>query len=144
MTNPVNIPSVYCLLAVPLLLDSKQNFFISHKICPTDLFHPSPALHLKSFQVFSDLLPDASKLAENNKEKLFNHNAITIIMSTCVTAYLKAHAILFGLLDPLNLTDRLTRKVRYLFTDLRCITSRKEPRSPLRGGKTLYRPDMWR
>jgi hypothetical protein len=37
---------------IPLFLDSKQYFFISHMISPTDLFRASPAPHFKTFQVF--------------------------------------------------------------------------------------------
>ena len=38
--------------AVPLPLDSEQHFFISHTIGPNDLLNPSPAPHLKRFQIF--------------------------------------------------------------------------------------------
>jgi len=37
---------------VPLLIDSKQHFLISHMIGPTDLLHPSPAPHFKTFQAY--------------------------------------------------------------------------------------------
>ena len=37
---------------IPLLIDLKQHFFISHIIGPTDLLHPSPAPHFKTFQLF--------------------------------------------------------------------------------------------
>jgi hypothetical protein len=37
---------------ISLLLDSKQYFFISDMISPTDLFHPPPTPHFKTFQVF--------------------------------------------------------------------------------------------
>jgi hypothetical protein len=45
---------------IPLLLDSKQYFFIYHMISPTGLFHPPPAPHFKTPGV-SDVLPEASK-----------------------------------------------------------------------------------
>ena len=52
VTNPVRLPFTYFMQDIPLLLDSKQYFFISHMISPTDLLHPSPAPHFKTFQVF--------------------------------------------------------------------------------------------
>jgi hypothetical protein len=42
----------YCTSDIPLLFYSKQYFFISHAIGPTDNLHPSPAPHFKTFQVF--------------------------------------------------------------------------------------------
>jgi hypothetical protein len=47
---------------IPLLLGSKQYFFISHMISPTDLFHPSPAPHFETFQVFLIYCPKAGEL----------------------------------------------------------------------------------
>ena len=44
---------------IPLLLD----FFISHTIGPTDLFHPSPAPHFKTFQT--------TTLTKNELQKIF-------------------------------------------------------------------------
>jgi hypothetical protein len=55
---------------MPLLLDSKQYFFISHMISPTDLFHPPPAPHF-NFPGVSDLLPEASK---------FQHHSIRLMV----------------------------------------------------------------
>ena len=52
VTNPVRLPFTYFMQNIPLLLDSKQYIFISHMICPTDLFQPSLAPHFKTFQVF--------------------------------------------------------------------------------------------
>ena len=52
VTNPVYLPFTYFMQDIPLLLYSKQYFFISHTISPTDLFHPSLAPHFKTFQVF--------------------------------------------------------------------------------------------
>ena len=52
VTNPVRLPFTYFMQDIPLLLDSKQYIFISHMISPTDLFHPSPAPHFKTIQVF--------------------------------------------------------------------------------------------
>ena len=52
VTNPDRLPFTYFMQDIPLLLDSKQHILISHMISPTDLFHPSPAPHFKTFQVF--------------------------------------------------------------------------------------------
>ena len=46
VTNPVSLPFTYFMF-----LDSKQYFFISHMIGPTDHLHPSLAPHFKTFQV---------------------------------------------------------------------------------------------
>ena len=43
---------ISCRIDIPLLFDSKLYFFISHTIIPTDLFHPLPAPHFRTFQVF--------------------------------------------------------------------------------------------
>jgi hypothetical protein len=56
VTNAVSVPSFYCLYDIPLL-DSMQYFLISHMIGPTDLLHPSPAPHYKTFQVFLIYFP---------------------------------------------------------------------------------------
>jgi hypothetical protein len=50
--NPVSLPFSYLMYDIPLFVNSKQNFFISHIISPTDLLHPSPAPYFKTFQVF--------------------------------------------------------------------------------------------
>jgi len=39
VTNPVTLPSFYCMQDIPVLLDSVSHFFISHTTCPADL-HP--------------------------------------------------------------------------------------------------------
>ena len=52
VTNPVRLPFTYFMQDIPLLLESKQYILISHVISPTDLFHPPPAPHFKTFQVF--------------------------------------------------------------------------------------------
>jgi hypothetical protein len=49
VTNPVSLPSSYCLQHIPLLLDYMQ-YFIFHKISPTDFLHPSD-LFFRSAQV---------------------------------------------------------------------------------------------
>ena len=49
MTNPVSLPSFYCLLNIPLLFDSSWHLFISHMIGPPDHLHPP------WFQTFSVL-----------------------------------------------------------------------------------------
>jgi len=51
VTNPVNLPSFYCLYVIPLLLDS-LNYFFSHAIC-----HFSP-LRLKTSHVFLIYFPE--------------------------------------------------------------------------------------
>jgi hypothetical protein len=52
VTKPFCLPFTYFMQDIPLILDSKSYFFISHMIGPTDLFHPSPAPHFKTFQLF--------------------------------------------------------------------------------------------
>ena len=52
VTISVRLPFTYFMQDIPPLLDSKQYFFISHMISPTDLFHPPPAPLFKTFQVF--------------------------------------------------------------------------------------------
>ena len=51
VTNPVSLPSFYCMQDIPLLLDPVQYFIIFHTIGPADL-NPSPAPHFKTFDVF--------------------------------------------------------------------------------------------
>jgi hypothetical protein len=51
VTNPVTLPSFYCMFDIPLLLDSLSYFFISHTIGPANLVHHSSAPHFKTSQV---------------------------------------------------------------------------------------------
>jgi hypothetical protein len=61
---------------IPLLTDSKYHFFISHMIGPTDLLHPSPTPHFKTFQVFLIYCPKRPREYENKNtgkgKKLFS------------------------------------------------------------------------
>jgi hypothetical protein len=57
MTNTVSLPLLYCTQDFLFLIDSMQYFFISHTIGPTDLLHPSPTPHFKTFQVFLICFP---------------------------------------------------------------------------------------
>jgi len=51
LTNPVSLPSIYCMQDISLFLNSLQHFLISHTIYETDL-QPSTAPYYKTFQVF--------------------------------------------------------------------------------------------
>jgi hypothetical protein len=62
VTNPVSLPSRYCLLDICLPFDSLWYFLISHTIRPTDL-HLSPAPHFKTFQVLLICFPKCSTCA---------------------------------------------------------------------------------
>ena len=55
VTNPVTVPSFYCLYGIPLLLQSLSHFFISHTIYPADILHPLSPLHFKTLNGISDL-----------------------------------------------------------------------------------------
>jgi len=57
VTNPVSLPSFYCLEDILLVHDSLKHFFISHIIGPSDLPHPSAAPHLKTSQVYLIYFP---------------------------------------------------------------------------------------
>jgi hypothetical protein len=50
VTTPVRLPFMYFMQDIPLFFDSKQYFFISHMISPTDLCHLPPTPHFKTFQ----------------------------------------------------------------------------------------------
>jgi len=50
VTNPVILPSFYCLYDIPLL--DSMYYFVSHKVGPNDLLCLSPAPHFRTFQVF--------------------------------------------------------------------------------------------
>jgi len=51
VTNPVSLPSFYCIQNVSFLLDPTY-YFIFLTIAQTDLLHPFPAPHFKTFKVF--------------------------------------------------------------------------------------------
>jgi hypothetical protein len=63
-------------------------------IGPTDLFHPSPAPHFKTFQVFSDLLPKASgfqhhiKLCSKFKSNMLVKRALFLLNAAFAMAVL--------------------------------------------------------
>ena len=55
-----------------MLLDSKQYFFISHMISPIDLFHPPPAPHFKTSQVFLIYRPKHTIHIHTNNTEVTN------------------------------------------------------------------------
>ena len=70
MANPVSLPFTYFMQDNPLLLDSKQYFFISHTIGPTDLFPSFSSTTFQNFPGVSDLLPEASQVSAPYKAVL--------------------------------------------------------------------------
>jgi len=48
----LNAALAIAILHYTCKIDSKQYFFISRMISPTDLFHPPQAPHFKTFQMF--------------------------------------------------------------------------------------------
>ena len=52
VTNPVSLPSVYCIEDVPFFLDIISYFFTLHEIGPTDLFYPFAVPNIRPFKIF--------------------------------------------------------------------------------------------
>ena len=75
VTNPVNLPSFYCLQHIPILLDSMQYFSTSHTICPAHLLQHSAAPHINNFPDIYDLRSEVSR---------FQHQAE--VCSKCCTS----------------------------------------------------------
>ena len=57
VTHPASLPSFRFMQDVHILLDFVLDFSISHTIGPTDLLHPSPAPHFKTFKVLLIYFP---------------------------------------------------------------------------------------
>jgi len=47
VTNTVSLPFFYCRLDISFLLDTKYTSSFYHMIGPSDIVHPSPALHFR-------------------------------------------------------------------------------------------------
>jgi hypothetical protein len=62
MTTAMNLPSVYCMFDIPVLLNSTK-YFISHTIGPAELLNPPPTQHFKVFAVFLICFPNCPRLS---------------------------------------------------------------------------------
>jgi len=52
MTNPANLPSLFCMQDVYFLIACTEHFLICHKIDPNVILHPYHATHFKTSKLF--------------------------------------------------------------------------------------------
>ena len=65
VTNPVRLPSVYCIQDAPFFLDFISNFFTFHEIGPTDIFYPFPLPHIRPFRISLIYFPKFPSFSTN-------------------------------------------------------------------------------
>jgi hypothetical protein len=63
MTNPANLPSMFCMQHVSFLIISTEYFLIRHKIDPNCILHPHQAINFKTSKVFLIYSPNCPKFS---------------------------------------------------------------------------------
>jgi hypothetical protein len=103
-------PQFYCTCHIPVLMDSMQYFFF-HTIGPTDLLHPSPIPHLKTFKVFLSSL--ASVIAYFNSLYALILQYYWLIVHFLILRIIKFHVF-------------STQSVAYINSYIHCILLEKQ------------------
>jgi hypothetical protein len=63
MTNPANLPSLFCVQDVSFLTASTEYSLICHKIAPTGILNPYQTTHFKTSKVFLIYCPNCPKFS---------------------------------------------------------------------------------
>jgi len=63
MTNPANLPPLFCMQDVSFLIASTEYFLIYHKIDPNGILHPYQATHFKTSKIFPIYCPNSPKFS---------------------------------------------------------------------------------